>query len=274
MLSLNFIGTESANEGNAGEGNQHSGEKTFPQGYMIHRRTRSEVKKNIDSEFLVRLQCKAEEPVLSDDVMALHVINRLLIQGGLSYLPFRYQSCRRARHLCYCKAEEAVKTLSETTHQIFPSTYTSTNAPAIAKLTLSQILKPTAIMENDKGELVDLYVYPSNLASPIWRPKPHQLTNPPRQLRPPQMLRDEPHHQSQRPRLGANLRRQGRRERPVHGGEPSLRAVRVRAGHGRGRRQSEQAGAEGRAGEECVEREFAAVKGGPMCGWGEVSGRS
>lgn len=76
------------------------------------------------------------------------------------------------------------------------------------------------------------------------------------------MLRDEPDHQSQRPRLGANLRRQSGRERAVHGGEPGVRAVRLRAGDGRGRRQSESVGAEGWAGEECVEWELAAVKGG------------
>lgn len=136
-------------------------------------------------------------------------------------------------------------------------------------------------MENDKGELVDLYVYPvhhllpppdpsfpiSPTSIPIITTPANQI--PPNQLRPPQMLRDQPHHKSQRPRLGANLRRQGRRERPLHGGEPSLRAVRVREGHGRGRRQFESVGAAGRAGEECVEWKFAAVGGcfrkGEMC---------
>ena len=38
--------------------------------------------------------------------------------------------------------------------------------------------------------------------------------------------------------------------------------MRLRAGDGRGRRQSESVGAEGWAGEECVEWELAAVKGG------------
>lgn len=73
------------------------------------------------------------------------------------------------------------------------------------------------------------------------------------------MLRDQPHHQSQGPRLGANLRRQSGRERPVHGGEPGVRAVRLRARHGRGGRQPEPAGAAGWAREERVEWEFAAV---------------
>ncbi len=78
------------------------------------------------------------------------------------------------------------------------------------------------------------------------------------------MLRDQPHHQSQRPRLRADLCRQGGRERALHGGEPGLRAVRVRAGDGRGRRQFEPVGATGWAGEECVEWEFAAVERGRM----------
>ena len=37
--------------------------------------------------------------------------------------------------------------------------------------------------------------------------------------------------------------------------------MRVREGHGRGRRQFESVGAAGRAGEECVEWKFAAVGG-------------
>lgn len=82
------------------------------------------------------------------------------------------------------------------------------------------------------------------------------------QLRPAQMLGDEPHHQSQRPRLGANLRRQGRRPRPVHGREPGLRPLRLRARHGRGRRQPQPARAAGRARQERLERELAAVKEG------------
>lgn len=125
-------------------------------------------------------------------------------------------------------------------------------------------------MENDKGELVDLYVLPSHTHSfPLPpHPTPQSQKTPqanilppfPTQLRPAQMLRDEPHHQSQRPRLGPDLRGQGGRERAVHGGEPGVRAVRVRAGHGRGRRQSESVGAAGRAREECLERELAAVE--------------
>jgi len=66
-------------------------------------------------------------------------------------------------------------------------------------------------------------------------PVPTPLTLTP-QLRPPQMLRHKPHHQSQRPRLRANLHRQSRRERPVHRREPDIRAMRIRAIAVRGRR--------------------------------------
>ena len=74
------------------------------------------------------------------------------------------------------------------------------------------------------------------------------------------MLGHEPHHQGHRPRLGADLRRQGRRERAVHGREPDVCSLRIRARDGRERRQLEPAGAAGWFLEECVE--CAALMGG------------
>ena len=73
------------------------------------------------------------------------------------------------------------------------------------------------------------------------------------QLRPPQMQRDQSNHQSQRSRLRPDLHRQGRRERPLYGREPGVRALRVRAESGRERRCVESIGAEGWVLEECVE---------------------
>ena len=64
----------------------------------------------------------------------------------------------------------------------------------------------------------------------------HSLTRRSFQLRPTQMQRNEPHHQSQRPRLSPDLARQSRRERPLHRREPGLRTVRLCARHGRERR--------------------------------------
>jgi hypothetical protein len=55
------------------------------------------------------------------------------------------------------------------------------------------------------------------------------------QLRPPQMLRNQPHHKSKRPRLSPTLCRQSRRERALYGGEPSVCAVRLCESYGRGR---------------------------------------
>lgn len=63
----------------------------------------------------------------------------------------------------------------------------------------------------------------------LW-PGQRNLNNPAnnkRQLRPPQVLCHQPHHQGQRPRLRPDLHRQGRRERPLHRREPDLRSVRL-----------------------------------------------
>lgn len=73
------------------------------------------------------------------------------------------------------------------------------------------------------------------------------------------MQRDEPHHQSKGPRERADLYRQGGRERPIHGREPSVRAVRIRAQPGRERRLAEPPRAEGRLPEECLERAAYAI---------------
>lgn len=81
------------------------------------------------------------------------------------------------------------------------------------------------------------------------------------------MQRDQPHHQSQGPRLGADLGRQGRRERPLHGGEPHVRAVRVRQVERGVGRFAEPLGAAGWVFEECVE--CAADEIGAERGWNE-----
>ena len=73
-------------------------------------------------------------------------------------------------------------------------------------------------MENEKGELVDLFVPPSpplfllTLPSHIHTPPDIQLipASLPVQLRPPQMQRHRPHHQSERSRLGTDIGREGR----------------------------------------------------------------
>ena len=53
------------------------------------------------------------------------------------------------------------------------------------------------------------------------------------QLRPPQVQRNQPHHQGQGPRFRPDLRRKGRRERSLHRREPDLRPLRFRPRHGR-----------------------------------------
>ena len=76
------------------------------------------------------------------------------------------------------------------------------------------------------------------IAPSIHHPKERSTDSvlPNEQLRPPQMLCDEPHHQSERPRLGADFGRQSRRERAIHWREPGVCAVWIRARHGRERR--------------------------------------
>ena len=117
-------------------------------------------------------------------------------------------------------------------------------------------------MQNEKGEIVDLYVplhSPSQSlhATTFYTPLPvaHSLIPFPfSQLRPPQMQRNEPHNKSQRPRLRADLRGQSRRERPLLGREPGVRAVRVRPQPRRGRRQLQPAVSEGWVPEGRLER--------------------
>jgi len=81
------------------------------------------------------------------------------------------------------------------------------------------------------------------------------------QLRPPQMLGDESHHQSQRPCFSSDIRRQGRRERQIHRREPGVRLVWVRPSHGGERRQSQPISTEGWTPEERMEREQSALGG-------------
>ena len=91
-----------------------------------------------------------------------------------------------------------------------------------------------------------------------------------RQLRPPQVQRNEPHHQGQGPRFRADFRRQGRRERPLHRREPDVCALRVRARHGRERRLHKPPEPEGWVLEECVECEPI---DGTLMGWAKEDGR-
>jgi hypothetical protein len=67
--------------------------------------------------------------------------------------------------------------------------------------------------------------------SSICKPAPPPIptsTNTFFQLRPPQMQRNKPHHQSQRPRLSPNIRGESRRERPIYRRESGVCAVWVR----------------------------------------------
>jgi len=94
----------------------------------------------------------------------------------------------------------------------------------------------------------------------------HSLTSVNSQVRPPQMQRNEPHHQGERSRICATVSGQGRREWAVHGREPSLCVVRLRARHGRGRRLRKPAGAEGWVFEGGVECESVENWGGGEVG--------
>ena len=102
-----------------------------------------------------------------------------------------------------------------------------------------------------------LHIGPSLPRPPAPSPRAQHspLTSRINQLRAAQVQRHEPHNQGQGPRQRAAIHRQGRRERPLHWREPDVRAVRVRAVDGGGRRQLQPAGAEGRVPERGVERE-------------------
>lgn len=136
------------------------------------------------------------------------------------------------------------------------------NQPWRTSAARSSTCKPAPSTKNPPKASLSL-----SAQSRLWLSKTPKGKNPltqPHQLRPPQMFRHEPHHQSQRPRLRATLHRQGRRERPVHRREHHVRHVRVRKGDGGGGRLVQPAGAAGRVSQGCVEWESL----GEWCGCG------
>lgn len=123
----------------------------------------------------------------------------------------------------------------------------------------------SANMENDKGELVDLYVttkshesgtkYPCKVrdrnATRTWKISTNITCL---QLRPKKVQRYQQNYQGQGPRIRSDLRWKGRWVWSLHRWEPSLRSLRFRSRNGRVRRLFEPIGTKRWSVEECLER--------------------
>lgn len=137
----------------------------------------------------------------------------------------------------------AFRTLKIGLHRDCDTFYTPNNTSCDRQISSRLFKKNSATMENERGELVDLYVLPASPPTTahlsLFPSRPRLellvLTTHSQQLRPPQVQRNESHHPSQGPRVGADLGRQGGRERALHGREPGLRAVWICARDGRER---------------------------------------
>lgn len=137
-----------------------------------------------------------------------------------------------------------------TSHIHFRNNSTNIESSAQRRKTTQSLQQPnrstspkSSIMENERGDLVDLYVSLIPSTSPSLPSNPHtnapssptpiQLTS--KKLRPPQMLSNKPDNPRKRPRLRADFGRKSRRERPLHGREPDVCYVWICEGDGRGR---------------------------------------